>query len=197
MKKIFCLYAYLKIFILDLYIYIYIRRDESEPRKFKYTIIVNVNKIISASINSSCHRLIGPVGRVFANDPGDLGSIPGRVMPKTLKIVLDTSLLNTQQYKVRYVSRVKWTNPGKGVAPFPTHRCCSYGKGILVALDYDHQLYFLLLYINNVCMMHIYIYVCVCVCVRVCVCGEREREREREREKESIKGEKDERRENC
>ena len=39
--------------------------------------------------------------RVFANGPGDLGSIPGRVIPKTLKMVLDTSLLNTQQYKVR------------------------------------------------------------------------------------------------
>ena len=25
------------------------------------------------------------VGRVFANDPGDLGSIPGRVIPKMLK----------------------------------------------------------------------------------------------------------------
>ena len=45
--------------------------------------------------------LIGLVGRMFANDPGDLGSITGRVIPKTLKMVLDTSLLNTQQYKVR------------------------------------------------------------------------------------------------
>ena len=42
---------------------------------------------------------IGLVGRVSANGPGDLGSIPGRVIPKTLKLVLDTSLLNT--YKVR------------------------------------------------------------------------------------------------
>ena len=41
------------------------------------------------------------MGRVFTNGPGDLGSIPGRVLPKTLKMVLDTSLLNTQQYKVR------------------------------------------------------------------------------------------------
>ena len=40
------------------------------------------------------------VGRVFTNGPGDLGSIPDRVIPKTLKMVLDTSLLNTQQYKV-------------------------------------------------------------------------------------------------
>ena len=39
--------------------------------------------------------------RVFANGPGDLGSIPGRVIPKTQKMVLDASLLNTHHYKVR------------------------------------------------------------------------------------------------
>ena len=38
---------------------------------------------------------IGLVGRVFANGPGHMGSIPGRVIPKTLKMVLDTSFLNT------------------------------------------------------------------------------------------------------
>ena len=39
---------------------------------------------------------MGPVGRVFANGPGDLGSIPGRdVIPKTQKIVLVASLLST------------------------------------------------------------------------------------------------------
>ena len=47
------------------------------------------------------------MGRVFANDPGDLGSIPGRVIPKTFKMVLDTSLLNTQQYKVRIKGKVE------------------------------------------------------------------------------------------
>ena len=37
---------------------------------------------------------------------------------------------------IRYVSRVKWSNPGKGVAPFSTPRCSSYLKGtLLVALD--------------------------------------------------------------
>ena len=45
-------------------------------------------------------RLIVLVGRVFANGHGDLGSIPSRVITKTLKMVLDTSLLNPQQYKV-------------------------------------------------------------------------------------------------
>ena len=38
--------------------------------------------------------------RVFANGLRDRGSIPGRVIPKTKKMVLDASLLNTQHYKV-------------------------------------------------------------------------------------------------
>ena len=47
---------------------------------------------------------------------------------------------------IRYVSRVKWSNPGKGVAPSSTPQCCSYWKGsLLVALDYGRQLYFLLI----------------------------------------------------
>ena len=47
------------------------------------------------------------MGRVFANGPGDLGSIPAPVIPKTLTMVLDTSLLNTQQYKVRIKGKVE------------------------------------------------------------------------------------------
>ena len=46
---------------------------------------------------SKNNRLIGLVDRVFVNGLEDLGSITGRVIPKTLKMVLDTSLLNTQQ----------------------------------------------------------------------------------------------------
>ena len=45
--------------------------------------------------------------RVFANGPGDLGSITGRVIPKTEKMVLDATLLNTQHYEVRIKGRVK------------------------------------------------------------------------------------------
>ena len=47
------------------------------------------------------------MGRVFANGPGDLGSNPGRFIPKTLKMVLDSSLLNTQEYMVRIKSKVE------------------------------------------------------------------------------------------
>ncbi len=45
--------------------------------------------------------------RVFANGPGDLDSIPGRVIPKNLKMVLDVSLLNTHHYKVGIKSKVE------------------------------------------------------------------------------------------
>ena len=43
----------------------------------------------------------------LANGLGDLGSILGRVILKTLKMVLDTSLLSTQQYKVRIKGKVE------------------------------------------------------------------------------------------
>ena len=56
--------------------------------------------------------------KVFANDPGDLGSIPGRVITKTLKMILDTSLLNTQQYKVCINGKVEQSRE--------RHRACPY-----------------------------------------------------------------------
>ena len=50
---------------------------------------------------------IGVMVIVFSNGPGDLGSIPGRVIPKTLKMVLAASLLNTQHYKERIKGKVE------------------------------------------------------------------------------------------
>ena len=51
-------------------------------------------------------RDIGIMVRVFANGQGDLGLIPGWVILKTQKRVLDASLLNTQHYKVRIKGKV-------------------------------------------------------------------------------------------
>ena len=64
------------------------------------------------------NRLIGLAGRVFANGLGDLGSIPGRVIPKTLKIVLDTSLLNTRWYKVRIKGKVEQSRERSSALPY-------------------------------------------------------------------------------
>ena len=49
----------------------------------------------------------GLISRVFASGPGDRGSIPGRVIPKTQKVVLDKALLCTQHYKLRIKGKVE------------------------------------------------------------------------------------------
>ena len=73
------------------------------------------------------------LGRI-ANGPGDLGSIPGRVIPKTKKKkkkkkkkVLDASLLNTQHYKIRIKGKVKQSRERSSAPPTPW--CSSYRKG--------------------------------------------------------------------
>ena len=63
------------------------------------------------------YRLIGQVGRMFAIGPGDLCSIPGLVIPKTLKMVLDTSLLNNQQYKV-HMGKVEQSRERSSALPY-------------------------------------------------------------------------------
>ena len=58
------------------------------------------------------------VVRVFANGLGDLGSIPGCIIPKTLNMVLDTSLLNTQQYKVCIKGKVEQSRERSRALPY-------------------------------------------------------------------------------
>ena len=99
---------------------------------------------------------IGPAVRVFANGPGDLGSVPGRVIPKTQKMVLDASLLNTQHYKVRIKGKVEQSR--EGVAPSPTLGVVAIEKG---AFGLPSTM------VANFTYLYIYIYVCVCVCVCV------------------------------
>ena len=64
------------------------------------------------------YRLIGLVGRVFTNGPVDLGSVPSCVIPKTLKIVLDISLFNTQQYKVHIKGKVEQFRERSSALPY-------------------------------------------------------------------------------
>ena len=64
------------------------------------------------------NRLIGLVGRVFTNGPGDLVQSQVASYETLLKWYLITPSLTLSN--IRYVSRVKWSNPGKGVAPSPT-----------------------------------------------------------------------------
>ena len=75
-------------------------------------------RLTIVKLYNTINRLIGPVRREFGNDPGDLASIPGRVIPKTLKMVLDTSLLNTQQYKVRIEGKIEQSRERSSALPY-------------------------------------------------------------------------------
>ena len=43
----------------------------------------------------------------MSNGPGDQGSIPGRVIPNTKKMVFDAALLSTPHYKVKIKDKVE------------------------------------------------------------------------------------------
>ena len=78
------------------------------------------------------------VGRVRQRS-GRPGFDPRSRHTKDFKILLDTSLLNTQQYKVRTEGKVEQSR--EKIAPSPTIRCCSYWKGnLLVTLNYGRRL---------------------------------------------------------
>ena len=80
--------------------------------------------ILQQSMKCSYNRFIGLVGTVFANGSGDVGSIPDCVIPKILKWYLISPWLTLSN--IRYVSRVKWSNQGKGVVYSPIPWCRSY-----------------------------------------------------------------------
>ena len=61
---------------------------------------------------------IGIIVRVFAKGLGDLGSIPGRVIPKAQKMVLGATLLNTQHYEVRIKDKVEQSRERSSALPY-------------------------------------------------------------------------------
>ena len=72
------------------------------------------------------YQPIGLVARVFTNGLEDWGSVPGWVIPKTQKMVLDTSLLNTQHHKVWIKGKVEQSRE-RGVEPSP-HENGAFGS---------------------------------------------------------------------
>ena len=58
------------------------------------------------------------MSRVFAKGPGDWGSIPGQVIPKIQKMVLDATLLDTQNYKVRIKVKVEQSRKWSSALPY-------------------------------------------------------------------------------
>ena len=63
-------------------------------------------------------EFIVQVNSVFTIAPGDQGSIPNWVILKTQKMVLDTSRLNTQHYKVHIKGKVKQSKERSRALPY-------------------------------------------------------------------------------
>ncbi len=61
---------------------------------------------------------IGIMVRLFANNPRDRGSVPGRVIPKTQKMVLYASLVNTQHSKVWIKGKVDQSRERSSALPY-------------------------------------------------------------------------------
>ena len=119
------------------------RLQYTQPIKYLLALFVNLFKICGRDLLHQLYiyiyiyiyRLIGQGGRVFANYPGDFKK--WYLIPPCLALS-----------DIRYVSRVKWCNPGKRVAPSPTPRCSSYWKGSLrIALDYSRHFTYFYIYI--------------------------------------------------
>ena len=58
------------------------------------------------------------MNRVSAKGLGDRDSIPGRVIPKTQKMVIDANLLNTQHYEVRIKGKVEQLRERSSALPY-------------------------------------------------------------------------------
>ena len=63
-------------------------------------------------------QFIGIMSRVFTDGPGDPGSIPGWVIPKTQNMVLDAAFLNTQRYKVRIKDKMEQSKKWSSALPY-------------------------------------------------------------------------------
>ena len=79
--------------------------------------------------------------------PGDQGSIQDRVVPKIEKMVFNTSLLNTQEYKVRIKRKVEQSRERRSASP--KHRSVdaiekeAFGSSSPSVANFTHLFYIL------------------------------------------------------
>ena len=84
------------------------------------------NKILVTTLKTQSSHMVQCVSSILtgrpiflvANGLGDLGSIPGHVIPKILKMILDASLLNTQQCKVRIKGKLEQSREKSSALPY-------------------------------------------------------------------------------
>ena len=95
------------------------------------------------------------MSKIFANGPVERGPIPGRVILKTQKTVLDSSLLSTRYYKICIKGKVEQSRERSNTLTDAS-----------VAVNYGCQLYFSLYIFRYICMP-IYMYMHICVYIYI------------------------------
>ena len=101
----------------EITLYIYLCGFQSTPEvEVMYNVLANkmpTNIRCLLQLNWAIFQMI----RVLAIGSGDQGSIPGRVIPKTQKMVPDAALLRTQHYKVRIKGKVEQSRERRSALP--------------------------------------------------------------------------------
>ena len=93
-------------------------QTKTEESSLTFYLTITGRRITGFILFLRVNGLIGLVVRVFANGPSGRSSIPGHVIPKTLKMVLDTTKLNTQHYKVRIKGKVDQSRERSSALPY-------------------------------------------------------------------------------
>ena len=96
------------------------------------------------------------MSREFVNGPRDRGSIPGRVIPKTQKMVLDAALLSTQNYKERIKSKVEQSREWSSALPYISGHTRLRSLTLLLL---THTPMYTLTHTHTHTHTHIYIYI--------------------------------------
>ena len=104
------------------------------------------------------YRAIDLISRVFANGPWDRGSIPGQVIPKSQKTVLDAVLLNTQHNKLRIKGKVEQSREWSGTLSY-----------ILVLLLLKREPLVHLGLTSLTLLTYVYIYIYIYIYINMCV----------------------------
>ena len=68
---------------------------------------------------------------------------------------------------IRYVWRVKWSSPGKGLPPSPTRRCSSYWKESLRVVNFTYT--YIHMYEEYIYMKIIYIYIYIYIYIDISI----------------------------
>ena len=87
----------------------------------------------ASRLNIRAKFVLLSVVRLFANVQENRVSIPGRIIPKIKKMLLNAPLLKTQLYKVQI--KGNGSNPGKSVTPSPNLDVVAIEKGAFRSLS--------------------------------------------------------------